>query len=99
MADSPPPDSDSALTALAARRDRLAHALTALMMLGYFGFISLVAFAKPAVGSLLSHRRVSVGIVLGASVILLAPILTAIYVRWANRRYDVELGRLRGGAK
>jgi uncharacterized membrane protein (DUF485 family) len=85
-----------ALRELSARRNRLAITLTAIMMAAYFGFILLVAFDKPLVGSLLAGGRVSVGILLGASAILLAPVLTAIYVRWANRHYDHALEALRG---
>lgn len=65
--------------------------LTAVMMAVYFGFILLVAFAKPTAGSLLADGRVSLGIVLGALVIVLAPVLTSIYVRWANKHYDGAL--------
>lgn len=79
---------DADLARLVARRWRLGAALTAVMMAAYFGFILLVAFARPTAGALLAGGRVSVGIVLGAGVIVLAPILTAIYVRWANRHYD-----------
>ncbi len=96
MSDSSPADLVE-LEALAVRRGRIAAALTAVMMLAYFGFIILVAFAKPTAGSLLSGDRVSIGIVLGAAVIVLAPILTTIYVRWANQHYDVAVRRLRGG--
>jgi len=38
---------------------------------------------------------VSVGILLGAAVIVLAPVLTAVYVRWANRHYDPAVKELR----
>jgi uncharacterized membrane protein (DUF485 family) len=91
-----PMPTDEALRAVVARRWRIGALLTAVMMLAYFGFILLVAFAKPFVGTLLADGRVSVGIVIGASVIALAPILTAIYVRWANRRYDPAIAALRG---
>ena len=37
----------------------------------------------------------SLGILLGALVILVAWALTGIYVRWANRVYDAELARAR----
>ena len=77
------------------RRWRVGAVLTALMMAGYFGFILLVAFAKPFVGRLIAGDRVSIGIVIGASVIVLAPVLTAIYVRWANRHYDPAIASLR----
>jgi uncharacterized membrane protein (DUF485 family) len=78
-----------------ARRWRIGGALTAVMMLAYFGFILLVAFDKETTGTLLAGERVSLGIVLGAAVIVLAPVLTSIYVRWANRRYDPAIRELR----
>ncbi|HWU87584.1 MAG TPA: DUF485 domain-containing protein [Kofleriaceae bacterium] len=80
---------------IVARRWRIGAALTAVMMAGYFGFILLVAYGKEAIGHLLADDRISVGIVLGASVIVLAPVLTAIYVRWANRHYDPAVAALR----
>jgi len=83
------------LEKVVARRWRIGAVLTAVMMLAYFGFILLVALAKPTAGTLLADGRVSVGIVLGAAVIVLAPVLTAIYVRWANRHYDPAVKELR----
>lgn len=83
-----------ALVALAARRWRIALVLTALMLLTYFGFVLLVAYDKPLLGQILAPG-LSLGILLGALVILVAWALTGIYVRWANRVYDVELARVR----
>jgi uncharacterized membrane protein (DUF485 family) len=37
----------------------------------------------------------SLGIVLGALVIVLSWLLTWVYVRWANDHYDVRLAKLR----
>jgi uncharacterized membrane protein (DUF485 family) len=90
-----PADREAQLERVVARRWRIGSILTAVMMTGYFGFILLVAFAKPTAGTLLADGRVSIGIVLGAAVIVLAPILTAIYVRWANRHYDPAVRALR----
>lgn len=87
------------LEKVVARRWRIGAVLTAVMMLAYFGFILLVALAKPTAGTLLADGRVSVGILLGAAVIVLAPVLTAIYVRWANRHYDPAVKQLREGRK
>lgn len=87
--------SDDELRRVVARRWRVGATLTAVMMIGYFGFILLVAFGKDAAGTLIADGRVSVGIVVGALVIVLAPVLTAIYVRWANRRYDTAIAALR----
>jgi uncharacterized membrane protein (DUF485 family) len=88
--------SDDLLRKVVARRWRVGGVLTAIMMLAYFGFILLVAFAKPFVGTLIADGQVSIGIVIGACVIILAPVLTAIYVRWANRSYDPAIASLRG---
>ncbi len=88
-------DERQRLEKIVARRWRIGTILTAAMMAAYFGFILLVALAKPTAGSLLAGGRVSVGIVLGAAVILLAPVLTAVYVRWANRHYDPAVKQLR----
>jgi uncharacterized membrane protein (DUF485 family) len=89
------PDPADPLRRLAARRWRLAVALTAIMIAAYVGFILLSAFDKRLAGALLLDGRISLGIVLGAGLIVLAAVLTGIYVRWANRVYDVELARLR----
>ena len=83
-----------ALEALAGRRWRLALTLTALMLVTYFGFVLLVAYDKPLLGTTLTPG-LSLGILLGACVILVAWALTGIYVRWANRVYDAELARVR----
>jgi uncharacterized membrane protein (DUF485 family) len=79
---------------LARRRWRLAATLTACMVLVYFGFIALVAFQPRLLGRLLSEG-LSLGIVLGALVIVAAWLLTFVYVSWANRVYDPALAALR----
>lgn len=63
----------------------------------YFGFILLVAFNKPLLGRLISPG-LSLGVLLGALVIMSSWILTWIYVRWANKHYDRALHELRGGS-
>ncbi len=83
------------LERLARRRLTIAVVLTATMVVAYFGFILLVAYAKDVAGTLVGDD-VSLGIVLGAAVIVLAPVLTAIYVRWANRHYDSAVAEHRG---
>lgn len=78
---------DALVRRLTAARLKVAAALTAGMMLAYFGFVGLVAFAKPAMATLLVPG-LSVGILLGALVIVAAWVLTWLYVRWANGTYD-----------
>lgn len=86
------------LVALAARRWRVALSLTAAMLSTYFGFVLLVAYDKPLLGKILTPG-LSLGILLGALVILVAWTLTGIYVRWANRVYDTELASLKAETK
>jgi uncharacterized membrane protein (DUF485 family) len=79
---------------LARARTRVALLLTSAVVLLYFGFIGAVAFARPVLGWLLAPG-LSLGIVLGAGVIVVSWLLTWIYVRWANSRYDPALRALR----
>jgi uncharacterized membrane protein (DUF485 family) len=85
---------DAALEAVAARRLRVALALTGAMLVVYFGFILLIAFAKGFMGDRLTDG-LSVGIALGVLVILATWALTWTYVRWANRVYEPEIDRLK----
>lgn len=85
---------DSRLRALAATRWRVALTLTTVMVIVYFGFISLIAFDKPLLAVRITPG-LSLGILLGVVVIVASWLLTWIYVRWANTHYDAELHRLR----
>ena len=85
---------DPGLRALAATRWRVALTLTVVMVIVYFGFISLIAFDKPLLAVRVTPG-LSLGILLGVVVIVASWLLTWIYVRWANRHYDAELRRLR----
>ena len=87
-------DKQQALEALAAAQWRLALRLTAAMMAVYFGFILLVAWDKPLLGRQLLPG-LSVGILLGALVIVAAWVLIRVYVRWANGQYDRAVARIR----
>jgi len=87
-------DREERLRELAARRGRIAGLLTAAVVVIYFGFILLVAYNKPLLATPVT-RGLTLGILLGALVIVASWITTWLYVRWANNTYDVELERLR----
>ncbi len=87
-------EQERALDALSARRFRVALELTAVMLVVYFGFILLIAFDKDFLARRLTDG-LSVGILLGALVVLTTWILTWIYVRWANRTYEPAARALR----
>ena len=82
------------LRALARTRWRVAISLTAVMVVVYFGFILLIAYDKPLMATLVAPG-LSLGILLGALVIVATWVLTYAYLGWANRTYDPELERLR----
>ena len=86
-------DATAQLRVLARARGRIAAALTAVVVVIYFGFITLIAFDK----TLLARKLMpglSVGIVLGALVIVASWVSTWVYVRWANKHYDTQLSAL-----
>ncbi|SCZ13875.1 DUF485 domain-containing protein [Microvirga guangxiensis] len=77
---------------LVRQRSKFAWTLSIAMLVIYFGFILLVAFAKPLLATKVGDGVTSLGIILGLSVILSAFVLTGIYVQRANSRFD-ELTR------
>ena len=68
-------------------RWRVVLSLTGAMVLLYFGFIALVAFGRPVL-AILVLPGLSLGILLGAIVIVASWLLTWFYVWWANNYYD-----------
>ena len=85
---------DTRLADLAARRWKVQVVLTAAMVALYFGFILLIAYNKPLLARMIAPG-LSLGILLGALVIVASWLLTLVYVRWANTHYDAGLDRLR----
>ena len=70
-------------------RASLGWMLSIAMLVIYFGFILLVAFNKPFLGTPLAAGSVTtIGIVIGLAVIVSAFVLTGIYVSKANASYD-----------
>ena len=93
-------DAHEPLRTLAAARWRIALTLTVIMIIVYFGFIALIAYNREFL-SVLIAPGLTVGIVLGALVIVASWLLTYVYVRWANTHYDeqlAEIGRGTAGA-
>lgn len=79
---------------LSSKRRRVGLWLTFIMMTLYFGFLFLVGFGS----SFLARSLIpglTVGIVLGVFVIVVALGLTIFYVLWANSIYDPKVSALR----
>ena len=86
------------LQSLARARWRIAITLTAVMIFIYFGFIALIAFNREALAREL-RPGLSLGILLGALVIVASWVLTWIYVRWANTHYDTAVDNIERGGR
>ena len=79
---------DPRYQALVARRSRLTWLLTAVMVAVFFGYILLIAFDKAFLARPVGGGSTTIGIPIGLGVILVAILITGVYVRIANRRFD-----------
>jgi uncharacterized membrane protein (DUF485 family) len=73
--------------ALVKERTSFGWTLSIVMLVLYYGYITIVAFAPELIATKVSGS-ITVGIILGAGLILLSIVLTGIYVVRANSRYD-----------
>jgi uncharacterized membrane protein (DUF485 family) len=90
---------DHRYQALVRRRGRFTLILTCVMLTAYFGYILLIAFDKALLARPIGRGVTSLGIPLGLGVILLAILLTGLYVRRANRDFDAVTAALREEAE
>src|SRR4051812_47030739 len=82
------------LSQLSRMRWTVSLALSAIVVALYFGFVLLIAFRR----DLLAIRLVpglTLGILLGALVIVWAWATTWVYVHWANTHFDRRVRELR----
>ncbi len=70
------------------KRNAFGWLLTLLMMVVYYGYIALIAFNKPFLAQPIGAGVISLGIPIGLGVIVFTVLITAIYVRRANREFD-----------
>ena len=73
---------------LKAKRTSYGWWLTLAMMVVYYGFILLVAFNKPFLSQRRGEGVMTVGIPIGFGVIIFTIVITAIYVKRANKEFD-----------
>jgi uncharacterized membrane protein (DUF485 family) len=73
---------------LVRKRTRFAWILSAAMLVIYFGFIAIIAFAPNVLALPIGNGVTTVGIPVGLFVIISAFVLTGIYVRRANSEFD-----------
>ena len=69
-------------------RTRFGWILAFSMLVVYYGFILLIAFNKEALSIPIGNGVMTTGIPIGLFVIVFTVIVTGIYVRHANGKYD-----------
>lgn len=73
---------------LVSKRNAYGWIMTILMLVVYYGYITLIAFNKEFLAQKLGTGVTSVGIPLGLGVILFTVLITGIYIRRANTEFD-----------
>lgn len=86
--------SSPAFRRLVSRRWLVSMLLTATILVIYIGFLLVVAFNKELLAMKIG-RYYTLAIPVGLGIILVAWLLTGIYVFWANNRYDRQVEALR----
>ncbi len=76
-------------------RTRFGWSLALAMLVVYYGFILLIAFNKEALSIPLGGGVTTTGIPVGLFVIVFTVVITGIYVRHANDRYDTLTAAIR----
>jgi uncharacterized membrane protein (DUF485 family) len=74
-------------------RLRVAVLLSTIMIVGYFGFMSLFAFDKPLLASMITPY-LSLAMLFGPALIITPVVLCIVYVVWTNRVYDPAVRKL-----
>jgi uncharacterized membrane protein (DUF485 family) len=91
-----------AFRALVRRRWTVSFGLLLALFVAYYGYILLIASARTWVSQRVSDAPgavTTIAIPLGLGAIVVAWVLTAVYVIWANGSYDPEVQRLKDQLK
>ncbi len=87
--------SDPRFQTLVAKRSRFAWQLSSVILMLYFGFILVVAFAPGILGTPLWPGAVTtIGIPVGILIIIAAFVITGLYVRRSNAEFDPEMASI-----
>lgn len=80
---------------LVATRSTYGWTLTWIMMIVYYGFITLIAFDKELLATRMGAGVMTWGMPIGLFVIIFTVIITGIYVRRANSEFDDLTAKIR----
>lgn len=79
---------------LRGRRNRLGWTLTILVLIVYYGYISLIAFDKPFLAQPIGSGVTTLGIPIALGVIVFTILVVGYYVRRANNEFDALTARI-----
>lgn len=87
---------DEDFKSLHSQKNSISWILTILELVLYFGFIALIAFNKPFLAQKLSAgSATTIGIPIAVGTIILSWVFTAIYIFWANNKYDTLVKKIK----
>jgi uncharacterized membrane protein (DUF485 family) len=87
---------DEDFKSLHSQKNSISIILTVLELVLYFGFIALIAFNKPFLAQKLNPGgATTIGIPIAVGTILLSWVFTAIYIFWANSKYDTLVKKVK----
>jgi uncharacterized membrane protein (DUF485 family) len=69
-------------------RAKLRWSLSIVTLIMFFGFIALISTAKDALGATVAGSALPLGLLLALAMIAIIVMLTGIYVRRSNSRFD-----------
>lgn len=87
---------DEDFKALVSQKNTISIILTIVELILYFGFIALIAYNKPFLAQKVSEgSATTIGIPIAVLTIVFSWVLTAIYIFWANAKYDVNVKKVK----
>ncbi len=87
---------DEDFKSLSGQKNTISVILTILELVLYFGFIALIAFNKPFLAQKLNpESATTIGIPIAVGTIVLSWVFTAIYIFWANSKYDTLVKKIK----
>ena len=87
---------DEDFKSLSSQKNTISIILTILELVLYFGFIALIAFNKPFLAQKLAPgSATTIGIPIAVGTIILSWVFTAVYIFWANSKYDTLVKKIK----
>lgn len=80
---------------LSKTRSQIITSLLLITILGYFGFIGVIAFNPSFFGQMFQGLNISIGILLGFLLILLIFFVTLVYVYLANKKLQPLIEKIK----